>query len=81
MSEFYTFEDPPPPPRRISDENNLYGEGWVARRTAAGCTLGWDGGDLVSKSVEVSITEEEFERLRREPSSFTEIQFKYDPYR
>jgi len=81
MSEFYTFEDPPPPPPRISDENNLYGEGWLAKRAAAGCMLSWPDGGHSPKRIEVSITEEEFETLRRDPSAIKDLMFKYDPYR
>lgn len=81
MSEFYTFEPAPPVPPRINDANNLYGEGWFAQRTADGCVLSWDGGELATKMLKVTISEEEFERLRTNPEAFTELQFKHDPYR
>lgn len=80
-SEFYAFEEPEPLPERQNDEDHLYGSGWFAKRTDDGCMLSWDGGELASKRLEASISEEEFERLRRSPESFPEIQFAHDPYR
>jgi hypothetical protein len=82
MSEFFKFKKKPPRKPRVSDENNLYGEGWFAQHTGDDrYTLGWDGGELVSKMLEVEISKEEFERLRTDPDSFYEIQFEHDPYR
>jgi len=81
MSEFFTFKKKQPREPRISDENTLYGEGWVARHTGDRYTLGWDGGELATKAVEVEISKAEFERLRTDPESFVEIRFEHDPYR
>lgn len=81
MSEFFTFKKKPPRKPRISDENNLYGEGWAAHHTSDRYTLGWDGGELATKMLEVEISKEEFERLRTDPESFYEIRFEHDPNR
>lgn len=78
---FYPIQPPPPRRQRVSDENNLYGQGWLARRTTDGCTLEWDGGEIQTKPIKTAISEAECERLRNDPGSFAEIQFAHDPHR
>lgn len=81
MTDDWFTTEPGPYPRRANDADTLYGEGWFAERASDGCVLSWDGGEIAIKMLKVTISEEEFERLRTNPEAFTELQFKYDPYR
>lgn len=82
MTDDWFTTEPGEYPRRVNDADHLYGEGWFAERTSDGFVLSWLSNDpvahFVSKEVSVEISEEEFERLRRDPSAFLEM---YDPYR
>lgn len=62
--------------------DNLYGEGWIARRTPDGCTLSWltnhPTAHVVSAEASADITEADFERLRHDPGAAYEVILEYE---
>jgi hypothetical protein len=68
---------------RESDQDNLHGEGWIARRTSAGCRLSWitnhPRAHLLSVEATAAISEADFELLRQDPGAFDDLVLKYEP--
>lgn len=84
VSEYFTLVSAPkPPPRPPSDDDNLYGEGWIARRTPEGCRLSWitnhPVAHVMSAEATATITEADFERLRDDPDCAPDVILKYEP--
>lgn len=67
--------------RPASTDDQLYGEGWAARRTPVGCYLEWDAGQLMSEYVVAAISAADFERLRTEPDAFRDLAIAHEPQR
>ncbi|RZS37845.1 hypothetical protein EV193_105405 [Herbihabitans rhizosphaerae] len=74
----YTMGPPQVAPERPpNDADNIYGPGWIARRTSDGYTLSWLINDpkvhFMSAERSTPITEAKFDRLRQNPDAFDEI--------
>lgn len=62
---------------RPSDENNIRGSGWEASRVEGGHTLSFIAAAHGGREIMFVISEEEFERLRRDPEAVSEIIFAH----